>query len=186
MYTELKIHVPEKYRERIKKAVTEDRTLAIKIDLLTEGRDTILATPGQILKINRAINAGKRVLTVRMSKKQVRANLKFSGGFLSALLGLATRFLPKILPTLLGGLTTGALSGVIEKAISGNGIFLGKRGGTVQITFEGNGLVLTPVQHDKRYTGIYVKHDGQVFQGKGILFGENSPFKNIPLLNILF
>ena len=78
----------------------------------------------------------------------------------------------------------GALSGVVEKAISRNGIFLGKRGGTVQITFEGNGLVLTPVAHDK-YRGIYVKHDGQVFQGKGILFGKNSPFKDIPLLGLL-
>ena len=45
MYTPRKVHVPEKYRERIKKAVTQDRPLAVKLDLTTDGEDVILLTP---------------------------------------------------------------------------------------------------------------------------------------------
>lgn len=82
MYTELKVHVPEKYHERIKAAVTQDRPLAIKLDLTSEGNDTILMTPGQLQKIKRAKSAGKKVLTIRMSRKQVKQNVKFEGGFL--------------------------------------------------------------------------------------------------------
>ena len=57
--------------------------------------------------------------------------------------------------------------------------------GTARVEFtEGNGLLLTPVEHDK-YNGLYVKHEGQVYKGKGMLLGPNSPFKNIPLLNLI-
>jgi hypothetical protein len=182
MYTELKVHVPEKYHERIKAAVTQDRPLAIKLDLTSEGNDTILMTPGQLQKIKRAKSAGKKVLTIRMSRKQVKQNVKFEGGFLGTLMRLAT----KALPTLLGGLATGVLSGAVEKAVSGNGLFLGKRGyGTARIDFtEGSGLTLTPVQTEN-YNGLYLKQDGQIFQGKGLLLGKNSPFKNIPILGLI-
>ena len=75
----------------------------------------------------------------------------------------------------------------MERAIKGgNGLFLGKRGyGTAQVDFtDGNGLMLTPVEPEK-YNGLYLKHDGQIFEGKGILLGPNSPFKNFPLLNLI-
>ena len=139
-------------------------------------------TPGQLIKIKRAINDGKRVSTIRMSRKQTRANIKFEGGFLSMLMKLATR----ALPTLLGGLATGLISSGVEKAVSGNGLFLGKRGyGTARIDFtDGKGIVLTPVDHEK-HNGLYLKHDGQIFQGKGLLLGENSPFKNVPILGMI-
>ncbi len=183
MYTQAKVNVHQKYHDRIKSAVTQHRPLAVKLDLTSPGEDVILMTPGQLIKIERAKRVGKKVLTIRLSKKQVKANVKFEGGFLSALLGLATRFLPQ----LLGGLATGALSGAVEKAVSGSGLFLGRKGmGTarVNLTEEGNGLILTPVEQDK-YNGLYVKHDGQVYEGEGLLLGPNSPFKNIPLLNLI-
>ena len=53
----------------------------------------------------------KRVLTIRMSRKQVKANVKFEGGFLSVLIKLAK----KALPTLLVGLATGLISSGVEK-----------------------------------------------------------------------
>ena len=84
-------------------------------------------------------------------------------------------------------MATGLISGGVERAIKGgNGLFLGKRGyGTAQIDFtEGNGLMLTPVETEK-YNGLYLKHDGQIFEGKGILLGPNSPFKNILLFNLI-
>ena len=59
-----------------------------------------------------------------MSRKQVRTSVKIEGGFLGTLLSLASR----ALPTLLGGLATGLISGGVERAIKGNGLFLGKRG----------------------------------------------------------
>ena len=183
MYTQRKVHVPEKYHERIKTALTQDRPLPVKLDLTVEGGDTVLLTRGQVLKIERAVHAQKKVLTIRMSRKQVRANVKFEGGFLSTILKLAT----KVLPTLLGGLATGLVSAGVEKAVSGRGLFLGKRGyGTAKIDFvDGGGLLIRPVETEK-YTGLYLKHDdGQVFEGKGFLLGENSPFKKIPLLGLI-
>ena len=37
MYTQLKVHVPERYHEKIKAAVTKDHPLSIKIDLTEDG-----------------------------------------------------------------------------------------------------------------------------------------------------
>ena len=183
MYSQLKVHVPERYHEKIKAAVTKDYPVSIKIDLTKDGEQVVLLTPGQLLKITRALNEGKKVMTLRMSRKQARANVQFEGGFLSMLMKLAT----KALPTLLGGLTTGLLGGLVEKAVTGNGLFLGKRGyGTARIDFteEGKGIMLTPVENEN-YDGVYLKHNGQIYQGKGILLGENSPFKNFPILGLI-
>ena len=186
MYTQRRVHVPERYHERIKAAVTQDRPLAVKLDLSSEeGNDVVLLTPGQLIKIERAMRAGKKVLTVRMSRKQVHANVKVEGGFLGTLLSLASKFLP----TLLGGLATGLISAGVEKAVSskgGNGLYLGKRGyGTAKIDLvEGGGLLMSPVDNEK-YNGLYLKHDGQIFEGKGLLLGANSPFKNIPILGMI-
>ena len=183
MYTQQKVHVPQKYHERIKAAMTQDHPLSVKLDLQKHADTTILMTPAQILKMQKAISSGKNVMTVRMSRKQVKSNVKFEGGFLSMLMKLAT----KALPVLLGGVATGVLSGAVEKAVSGNGLFLGKKGyGTAKIDFTkgNNGIVLTPVRAEK-YKGLYLKHDGQVYQGKGLLLGPKSPFRNIPVLGLI-
>lgn len=182
MYTQLDVHVPEKFHEKIKGVVTQDRSLGVKIHLHDEPNASIWVTPGQLLKIQRGVMAGKKTLTIRMSRKQVKENLKREGGFLSTLLSLATR----ALPTLLTGLAGGVLSGVVEKAIKGgDGLFLGKRGyGTAQINFGGEGLTLTPVETEN-LNGLYLKHEGQIYRGKGILLGDDSPFKDIPLLGLI-
>ena len=113
----------------------------------------------------------------------MRANVKVEGGFLSTLLRLATKFLP----TLLGGLATGLVSAGVEKAVGGNGLYLGKKGhGTVQVdVVDGGALKLTPCEPEDR-NGLYYRHNGQIFEGKGLLLGENSPFKNVPILGLLF
>ena len=52
-------------------------------------------------------------------------NESYTGGFLGMLASLAARAIPlaaRALPTLLSGLTTGLLSGGINKAISGSGV----------------------------------------------------------------
>ena len=182
MYTQLDVHVPVKFHERIKEAVKQDRSLGVKIHLHDEPNASIWVTPGQLLKIQKGVIAGKKSLTIRMSRRQVKDNLKREGGFLSALLSLAT----KALPTILTGLAGGVLSGVVEKAVKGgDGLFLGKRGyGTAQVNFEGNGITLTPVEAEN-LNGIYLKHDGQIFRGKGILLGPDSPFKDTYIVKIV-
>ena len=68
-------------------------------------------------------------------------NVSYAGGFLDMLASLAAR----ALPTLLTGLTTGLLSGGIDKAISGNGLFLQKHGKCYQVQkCKGDGLYLAP------------------------------------------
>ena len=183
MYSQQKVHVPEKYHERIKDAMTLDHPLSVKVDLTKSGDTTLLMTPAQVAKMQRAKSCGKKLMTIRMSRKQVRHNVKVKGGFLRMLMNLAK----KALPVLLGGIATGALSGAVEKAVSGNVLFLGKRGyGTAKIDFnkEDNGITLTPVKAEK-YNGLYLKHDGQVYEGKGLHLGPKSPFRNIPVLGLI-
>ena len=57
MYTQRNVHVPEKYHARIQAAVTQDRPLPVKLNLIAEGGDAVLLTPGQVLKIERAVRA---------------------------------------------------------------------------------------------------------------------------------
>lgn len=182
MYTPRKVHVPEEFHEKIKSMVTRDKPMNIKIDLLREGDDTLLLTPGQLIKIERAISSGKKAILLRFSRKQVRSNVRHEGGFLGMLAALAAR----VLPTLLGGLATGLISGGVEKAISGKGLYLSKRGhGCAQIHLvEGGGIYLTP-QQDEGYDGLYCKHGDAVYSGNGLLLGPNSPFKNIPILGLI-
>ena len=74
MYSQLDVHVPEKYHERIKAALTQDRPLAVKVNLRDEPNATIWVTPGQMIKIKRSVTATKNVLTLRM--------FQHKGGFL--------------------------------------------------------------------------------------------------------
>ena len=183
MYTPRKVHVPEEFHEKIKNLVTHDKPMKIKIGLLQEGNETLLLTPGQIIKIEKAISGSKKGILLYFTRKQVRANLTHEGGFLSMLASLAARFLP----TLLGGLATGVIGGLAEKAISGSGLYLSKRGygcaAQVHLV-EGEGLYLTPAENEG-YEGLYVKHGDDVYSGAGLILGPNSPFKNIPILGLI-
>ena len=71
MYTPQRVHVSEKYHERIKAAVTRDRPLAVKLDLTTDGEDVVLLTPGQIIKIYGEVEkVGKTSLTQNMEARR--------------------------------------------------------------------------------------------------------------------
>ena len=183
MYREVKMHVPEKVHEKLKHLVGRDKPMPVKVDI-QEGEDILLLTPGQIIQIKDAKNKGKKSITLRFSRKQVKANIEHEGGFLSALLAMAT----KALPSLLTGLATGVIGGLAEKAISksGNGLFFGKRGrGFTQIHLvEGGGLYLSPLSYDDDYDGMWLKTDNETY-GSGLIFGKNSPFRNIPILGWL-
>ena len=118
----------------------------------------------QINRLNKAQVEGRRA-QIRMSARQVVKNVSYTGVFLSMLASLAAR----ALPTILSGLTTGLLSGCINKAISGSG--------------DGLYLALHPrfVEGD----GLFLRHGNDISDGAGLLMGKNSPYKNIPVLGWL-
>ena len=184
MYKPVKVHIPEKMHERLKSLVAQDKVIPVKIEL-KEGEDTLLLTPGQIIKMENAKNAGKKSVIFRFSRRQVRANVQHEGGFLGALMSMAA----KALPTLLTGLASGVIGGLAEKAISkGSGLYLGKRGrGVSQIHMvEGGGLYLSPLFYpEEDYDGLYVTNDGEMYKGSGLILGKDSPFRNIPILGWL-
>ena len=138
-----------------------------------------MLTAGQIAKIDRATVLGKRFISIRMSRKQLQANIKHEGGFLGMLAGLAARFLP----SLLSGLATGVVSGAVENAVSGDGLYFSKKGQCAEVhPVEGGGLYLSP--HDKvEGQGLYLKHDHTIY-GQGLLLGKDSPFKDIPIIGL--
>ena len=80
-------------------------------------------------------------MTLRLSAKQAKHNIESEGGVLAGLLQSAVRFLPSIL--------AGIAAGTAEYHKEGNGMFLGKRDHTYQITHSGEGLVIKPVAHRK-------------------------------------
>ena len=185
MYKPVKVHVPQKVHDKLKSLIAQDKAIPIKVDL-QEGEDILLLTPGQIIKIRNAKNEGKKSIILRFSRKQVRANVQHEGGFLSAIMSIAS----KVLPTLLTGLASGLISGVAEKAITkGSGLFLGKRGrGVSEIHLvEGGGLYLSPLfypSEDENYHGLWMK-DNEHTYGAGLILGKDSPFRNFPILGWL-
>ena len=184
MYRPVKVHIPEKVHEKLKTLSVQDKAMPVKIDLI-DGDDILLLTPGQVVKMEYARKLGKKSMTLRFSRRQVRANVKHEGGFLSALAAMAT----KVLPTLLTGLASGVIGGLAEKAISkGSGLYLGKRGrGVSRIHLvEGGGLYLSPLFYpEEDYDGLYMTHDDKIYKGSGLILGQNSPFRNIPILGWL-
>ena len=89
---------------------------------------------------------GKGV-TIRMTSKQLKHNMKTEGGFLGLFAGLAARALLMIAKTVLPALGVGALSGLassgVQKAM-GNGLYLKKGGIISQVETDGEGLYLKP------------------------------------------
>ena len=90
------------------------------------GEHTVAVTQSQLNKLNRAKEAGKGA-NIKMSKTQVRHNMKVHGGILSLLAGLASQALPFITGTVLPALGVGALSSGVQK-LMGDGLYI-KKGG---------------------------------------------------------
>ena len=179
--------------EKLRNAISNRKAVSIKAGLRGGGEHIILLTRAQLERVQRARLIGKSKVNIHLSKKQVEANVQHQGGFLGMLAGLAARALPtlaglatKALPSLLGGLATGLVSGAVEKAVGGNGLYLHKSGHCVKVEpVKGNGLYLTPHRRLVDGDGLYLKHGASIYEGKGLLLGSNSPFKNIPILNLL-
>ena len=185
----MKLDVTPDQHQKLKDAVNHGKSVSMKVNVggKRTGRHMFLITHSQRNRLTRAKLLNKSSVNIRLSKKQLRANTEHRGGFLATLLGLAS----KVLPTLLGGLATGLISGGIEKAVSGRGVgdglYLHKSGHSVKvIPIQGKGLQLMPKKiHGVQGDGLFLKHGSNIYDGRGLLLGKNSPFKNIPILGLL-
>ena len=118
-----------------------------------------------------------------MTTAQLKANTEHHGGFLWA---LAARFIPAIL----GGLASAVASRAADKVMStkkGRGLYLQKKDKCAKVQLvDGGGLYLSPrPKFHGGKVGLFETEGSSIVEGSGLLLGDNSPFKNIPLLNIL-
>ena len=142
MYTPVKPNISADQHEKLKKVINQQKAVSIKVDVNGGGgKHVFLLTHSQIQRLERARMIGKSTLNINLSKKPVKANVQHRGGFIGMLAGLAA----KALPVLLGGLATGLVSGAVEKAVGGDGLYLHKSDHCVKVEpTKGNGLRLTP------------------------------------------
>ena len=194
MYTSTKVRLFNNQHDTLRNAFTHQKPTSIKLNLDHSGggggggggEHTLLFTRGQIEKIERSSMIGKHQITIDPSKRQVKANVQHQGGFLDML----ARLVAKTLPSLLRAPATGLVSGAVERAVGrvGNGLYLHKLGHCVKINpVHGNGLYLTPHKSLPAVHGdeLYLKRGSTIQDASRLILGENSPFKNIPILNLL-
>ena len=199
-YINVKVKISEGQKEKLQHALKANcPTISIRLnheDL--NGNDILAITKSQAKKMAKAHEDG-RGITIRMTSKQLKHNMKTEGGFLPLLAGLAIRALPmlaartvpaiakKAVPALALGALSGLASSGAQKAI-GNGLYLKKGGLVSQVETDGDGLYLKPYKGKalKGYgEGLYLKQGGKLYDGKGLLLGPNSPFGNIPILGAI-
>ena len=191
-YIDVYVNISDGQKQQLQNAINADCAITSlrlgKDDL--DGEHKLAITKAQCDKLNRAIELGKGIM-FRMSKKQLKHNIKVEGGFLGLLVGLAARALPMIAKTVLPALGVGALSGLassgVQKAI-GSGLYLKKGGMVSQVETDGYGLYLKPYKGkglNSYGDGLYLKQGGKLYDGKGLLLGPNSPFANIPILGAI-
>ena len=191
-YYNAKVNISEGQKKKLQHAIKSNcPTVSIRLgheDL--KGNDILAVTGSQVKKLAKAYENGKGV-TIKMSSKQLKHNMKVEAGFLGLLAGLAARALPVLAKTVLPALGVGALSGSassgVQKAM-GSGLYLKKGGLVSQVETDGHRLYLKPYKGkglESYGDGLYLKQGGKLYDGKGILLGSNSPFANIPILGAI-
>ena len=191
-YKDVYVNISEGQLQKLKHAIDAGCSMtSIRLgkDYL-QGKDKLALTDAQINKLKRAKEQGKGI-TITMSKKQLKHNIKVEGGFLGLLAGLAARALPMIAKSVIPALGVGALSGLASSGVQksmGSGLYLKKGGIVSQVETDGEGLYLKPYKGrglQSYGNGLYLKQGGRLYDGKGLLLGPNSPFGNIPILGAI-
>ena len=99
--------------------------------------------------------------------------------------------IPFLTGTVLPALGVGALSGLASTGVQrliGNELYLKKGSGVCWIETDGEGLYLGPTSGKGFETvgnGIYLMKQGGLYDGRGLILGPDSPFKNIPILGMI-
>ena len=95
----------------------------------------------------------------------------------------------KAVPSIFGGLASGLVSGAVRRVVGrDDGLYLQKYAQCIKIDpVRGNGLYLTSLKNlpGVHGDGLHLKRGSSIYNGEGLLLGSNSPFKNIPILNLL-
>jgi hypothetical protein len=193
-YTNIKVNVSEGQKDKIKRAVQAGTGIRLTHGDLS-GEHILALTQAQINKMTKAYQSGTG-MTIKMSKTQLHHNVKVEGGFLGAILPVLATAGKFLLSSVLPSLATGALSGLGSAAttkifdkISGSGVLYVKKGGmNCKVIPAGSGLYLAPWRKGSSITasGLYMKTGSGIYtSGDGLLLGENSPFKNIPILGMI-
>ena len=127
-------------------------------------------------------------MTRRMSKTQLAHNMKIEGGFFPALAELISFLTGTVSPALGVGALSGLASTGVRKLIA-NGLYLKKEGSVCRIETDGEGLYLGPT-NGKGYetvgNGLYLMKQVGLYDGRGLILDPHSPFKNIPILGMIF
>ena len=195
-YINVKVKISEGQRKKLQTALEEGAdkaTIHLNHEDMMGGEDVLAVTNRQIKSMAKAMK-NKKGVRITMSPTQLKYNLTMEGGFLGMLAGLAARALPFLATaakTVLPHLGIGALSGVANVGVQkllGNGLYLKKGGCVCKVKMEGSSLSMKQVDGEglKLFgDGLYLSHNGQVVDGKGLLLGPNSPFRNIPILGMI-
>jgi hypothetical protein len=194
-YANLKVNVSDNQRQKIIDAIKE--YTSVSIQFLHEnivGDHTLAFTESQAT--HPMNNYAKGQGAVKFCKTQLRHNKTVEGGFLQVLLPLALTPGKFLLSKVLNSLTTGALMGVysatgervINKIAGSVVIYIKKVDKACKVYSAGKGLYLSRWKRgDTMGEGLYMKPQGYSSAWSGISFGENSPFRDIPVLGwILF
>ena len=98
---------------------------------------------------------------------------------------MAARLAPAILSGLASATASKVASSVLKKK-KGQGLYFQKNGHCAKVQLvNGEGLYLAPHPRLHHHGHGLFEADGSTIKGEGLLLGDNSPFKNVPLLNIL-
>ena len=168
LYKPTKVVVACAQRDRLKSQI-ESNSLPIKINLkdITPA-DTLLLTRGQISRLEKAKELGKRKYkTIRMSRKQIEKNRLYHGGFLNLLNKQEEDF----------GSNSTKLEPFIDE--QDDGIYLVKQGHSMKVyPVQDNGLYLkedsTPTDEFQE-DGVYIKRGNVIENASKIVFDQNLP-----------
>ena len=175
-------------KDKLKKAFEsncESTTIRLTFSDL-HGEDVIAITKSQLNRLTEAYEEHKG-MTIKMSIAQLPQNMKIEGGFLPAL----ARLIPFITGTVLPALGVEALAGMASTGVQkliGNGLCLKKGGSVCQIETNGKGLYLGLTSGKGFETvgnGVYLMKQSGLYDGRELILGANSSFKNIPILGMI-
>ena len=167
LYTPVQVTIADSQRERF---ISQIAQKYVPVKIVVKGtatpKDTLLLTRGQIRKIEKAQELGKRrYKTIRMSRNQIEKNRKYQGGYLQLLNDVS-----------MNDSTNSSMDNV------DNGLYLVKRGHTMQIiSIQEDGLHLQehPLSlHETFEDGLYLKHGNVIENADTVVMDE----KKLPIL----
>ena len=125
-------------------------------------------------------NVKNAISSQRKNRRRIFTSVSWIDGLIPFLTGI-------VLPDLGVGALSGLASSGVQKLI-GNGLYLKKRGRVCRIETDGKELYLGPGS-GKGFENVgnvlyLMKHDG-LYDGRGLILGPNSLFKNIPILGMI-